>query len=100
MTDFDLDLRAVEDQIESTDGEEGSGARIVLDVLDGSTADEEWIELVEAGNVLVLNVQGEVNRLAAGFARDVRDEGGELVHFRGFLIVAPPGVAVDRERLQ
>jgi hypothetical protein len=102
MGDFDLDLRAVEEQItEAEDGEDGgAGGRIVLDVLDGSTADEEWLALIEAGNVLVLNVAGDVNELAAGFAREVRDADGDLVHFRGFLIVAPPGVDVDRERLQ
>lgn len=100
MGEFDLDLRAVEEHIdEAEDGEGGGGGRVVLDVLDGTTEDEEWIELFEAGNVLVLNVEGDVNRLAAGFARDVRDAGGELVHFRGFLIVAPPAVDVDRERL-
>lgn len=96
MGDFDLDLQAVEDKLDGTD--EGS-ARIVLDVLDGSTDDEEWLELIDDGNVLVLNVDGEVNELAAGFARDVRDMDGELVHFRGFLIVAPPGVVVDTDRL-
>ncbi|MFB6189703.1 MAG: DUF5779 family protein [Halapricum sp.] len=95
MADFDLDLQAVEDKLDGTDGE----TRIVLDILDGSTADEAWIELIEDGAVLVLSVDGDVNQLAAGFARDVRDMDGELVHFRGFLIVAPPGVAVDTDRL-
>ena len=47
----------------------------------------------------MLSVDGDVNELAAGFARDIRDMDGELVHFRGFLIVAPPGVAVDTDRL-
>ena len=102
MDAFDLDLRAVEEHITDAEDREdgdGGGGRIVLGVLDGSTADEEWLETVAAGNVLVLAVEGDVNRLAAGFARDVRDDGGELVHFRGFLIVAPPDVDVDRERL-
>jgi SepF-like predicted cell division protein (DUF552 family) len=102
MSEFDLDLRAVEEHVTEAEDEEGGagGGRIVLDVLDGSTDDEEWIELIETGNVLVLNVAGDVNELAAGFAREVRDAGGELVHFRGFLIVAPPGIEVDRDRLQ
>lgn len=103
MSEFDLDLRAVEEHVaEAEDGGEegGGGGRIVLDVLDGSTEDEEWIDLIETGNVLVLNVAGDVNELAAGFAREVRDAGGDLVHFRGFLIVAPPDIDVDRERLQ
>ncbi|AGN01905.1 hypothetical protein L593_09800 [Salinarchaeum sp. Harcht-Bsk1] len=103
MSDFDLDLRAVEEHVEEAEAEEeqdGSGGRVVLDVLDGSTDDEEWLELIQGGNVLVLNVEGDVNELAAGFAREVRDADGDLVHFRGFLIVAPPGVEVDRDRLQ
>jgi hypothetical protein len=69
-------------------------------VLDGTTPDEEWIEAVDDGTVLVLHVNGDVNELAAGFAREVRDEGGELVHFRGFLLVAPPGVRIDTDRLE
>lgn len=102
MSAFDLDLRAVEEHIDEAEADDDGhgGGRIVLDVLDGSTADGEWLELIQTGNVLVLNVEGDVNELAAGFARDIRDAGGELVHFRGFLIVAPPGIDVDRERLQ
>ncbi|GAB3686268.1 DUF5779 family protein [Salinarchaeum chitinilyticum] len=102
MTAFDLDLRAVEEHIDEAEANEdgNGGGRIVLDVLDGSTPDEEWLDLIQTGNVLVLHVAGDVNELASGFARDVRDAGGELVHFRGFLIVAPPGIDVDRERLQ
>ncbi|MEF8975750.1 MAG: DUF5779 family protein, partial [Halapricum sp.] len=61
---------------------------------------EEWLELIDDGNVLVLNVDGDVNELAAGFARDIRDRDGELVHFRGFLIVAPATVTVDTDRLR
>lgn len=97
MGEFDLDLQAVEDHLE--DGTDDR-VRIVLDVLDGTTDDEEWIDLVDDGVVLVLAVEGDVNERAAGFARDVRDLGGELVHFRGFLLIAPPGVQVDTDRLQ
>lgn len=101
MTDFDLDLRTVEEQIED---DETSGApegtdRIELGVLDGSTSPGEWIGAVEDGRALVLAVEGDVNELAAAFARDVKEMGAELVHFRGFLVVAPPGVAVDTDRL-
>ena len=96
MSDFDLDLQAVEDKL---DGDSDEGVRIVLDVLDGSTPDEEWLEFVEQGVTLVLAVEGDVNELAAGFARDVRDMDGELVHFRGFLLIAPPAVSVDTDRL-
>ena len=99
MSDFSLDLRAVEDHIEDEDDGESTG-RVELGVLDGTTPDEEWIEAVEAGSVLVLNVEGDVNELAAGFARDVKDSGGELVHFRGFLLVAPTGVGIDTDRLE
>ncbi|UTF52016.1 DUF5779 family protein [Natronosalvus rutilus] len=96
MSDFDLDLRTVEEHIDDELELEGS---ILLDVLDGSKDPEAWLEAVNAGNVLVLNVNGDVNELAAGFARDIKEAGGTLVHFRGFLIVAPPGVDVDTSRL-
>jgi hypothetical protein len=96
MSDFDLDLQAVEDQM---DDDEREGSRIVLGVLDGSTPDEEWLAAVDGGAVLVLNVEGDVNELAAGFARDVAEMGGELMRFRDFLLVTPPGVVIDTERL-
>jgi len=96
MGDFDLDLRAAESELdEVTEGD----CRMELAVLDGTTPPEEWIEAVEAGTVLVFAAEGDLNELAAGFARDVRDAGGTLVHFRGFLIVAPPDVSVDTDRL-
>ena len=96
MSDFDLDLRTVEEHIDEELEIEGS---IVLGVLDGSTPAEEWLEAISKGNVLVLAVDGEVNELAAGFARDVKESGGNLIHFRGFLLVTPPGVDVDTDRL-
>ena len=96
MSDFDLDLRTVEEHIDDELELEGS---ILLDVFAGSKPPEEWLEAIGAGNVLVLNVKGDVNELAAGFARDIKESGGSLVHFRGFLIVAPPGVDVDTSRL-
>lgn len=95
MTDFDLDLRAAEDQLD----EELPEGDVVLGVLDGTTDPREWIEAVDRGNVLVLSVDGDLNSLAAGFAREVRDAGGSLVHFRKFLIVSPEGVDVDTARL-
>lgn len=100
MGNFDgLDLQSVEDHItDDTDGSD-SGGRIVLGVLDGTTPPEEWIELVEGGSVLVLNVEGDLNELGAGFAREISNAGGNLVHFRGFLIVSPPGVVIDTDRL-
>ncbi|WP_424018986.1 DUF5779 family protein [Halorientalis pallida] len=96
MSDFDLDLQAVEDQM---DDDEREGSRIVLGILDGSTPDEEWIAEVDGGAVLVLDVEGNVNELASGFARDVTEMGGELMRFRDFLLVTPPGVVIDTERL-
>ncbi|USZ72027.1 DUF5779 family protein [Natronosalvus halobius] len=96
MSDFDLDLRTAEEHIDDELDLEGS---ILLDVLDGSKDPEEWLEAIDAGNVLVLNVNGDVNELAAGFARDIKEAGGTLVHFRGFLIVAPSGIDVDTSRL-
>jgi hypothetical protein len=99
MSDFDgPDLHAVEDQLD--DEEEDVDNRIVLGVLDGTTPPEEWISLVASGAVLVLNVKGDLNERAAGFARDIYEGGGELMHFRGFLVVAPPEVDIDADRLE
>ena len=93
---FDLDLRKAEEQFDVPTDVDGG---VVLGVLDGTTPPEEWLETVQAGNTLLLAVDGDVNQLAAGFARDVKDGGGTLMHFRGFLVVAPPGVDVDTGRL-
>ncbi|QFU81424.1 DUF5779 family protein [Natronorubrum aibiense] len=96
MSDFDLDLRAVEEHIDEELEIEGS---VILGVLDGTTPADEWLEAISKGNLLVLNVEGDVNELASGFARDVKESGGSLIHFRGFLLVAPPGVDVSTDRL-
>lgn len=95
MSDFDLDLRHAEEQLEELEYD----GRVVLGVLDGSTPSEEWIAAVERGCVLVLSIDGDLNELAAGFARTINDQGGELMHFRQFLIVTPPGVDIDTDRL-
>jgi hypothetical protein len=95
MSDFDLDLRGAEEYLD-TDDIEGN---VVLGVLDGSTPPGEWIAAVEGGSVLFLAIEGDLNQLAAGFARDIRDMGGELMHFRQFLVVTPPGVRIDTDRL-
>lgn len=95
MSDFGLDLSDAEEMIES----EGTVGDVVLGVLDGETEPEHWVRNVEYGNVLVLAVDGDLNERAAGFAREVKDMGGELTHFRGFLVVSPPGVDVDTEKL-
>lgn len=98
MSDFDLDLRAVEDRIDDEEEGESSG-EVVLGVLDGTSDGSEWVRAVGDGKVLVLAVEGDVNERAAGFAREIRDEGGDLVHFRGFLVITPPGVTIDTGRL-
>lgn len=96
MDEFEgLDLQAVEEQLDDPE----PGARVVLDVLDGTTPPGEWVELVDSGAVLVLSVEGNLNELAAGFAREIRDGGGGLMHFRGFLVVTPAGVDIDADRL-
>jgi hypothetical protein len=97
MSDFDLDLRGAEDRIES--GEEPGSGDVVLGELDGSTDPAEWVAAVEDGEVLLLAVDGDLNELAAPFARDVKEMGGTLMHFRDMLVVAPPGVEIDTARL-
>ena len=100
MSDFEgLDLQAVEDQMDDVEGDGEGSSRVVLGILDGSTPGGEWVEAVDDGAVLVLNVDGDLNELAADFARDLKEMGSELMHFRGFLVVAPPGVAIDTDRL-
>ena len=95
MSGFDLDLGSIErEELDDRD------RRVVLGILDGSTPGEEWFEEIAHGNVLVLSVEGDLNDLASSFAREVRDAGGSLMHFRGFLIVAPPGIEVESDRLQ
>ncbi len=99
MSDFDgLDLQSVEEELDDEDDGSGTG-RVVLGVLDGTTDPQEWIATIDAGAVLVLNVEGDLNELAADFARDIKEGGGELMHFRDFLIVTPPGVDIDADRL-
>lgn len=94
-SNFNLDLKSVEENIEQDDED----VAIVLGVLDGSTPPDEWTETVDQGNVLVLAIDGDLNKLAAGFARDVKDLGANLVRFREFLIVSPAGVTVDSGRV-
>lgn len=101
MSDFDgLDLQSVEDQLDEEGDSPVGSDRVVLGVLDGTTPPREWLEIIDSGAALVLNVEGDLNELAAGFARDVKEAGGQLVHFRDFLIVTPPGVDIDADRLE
>lgn len=100
MSDFSLDLRNAEEELDISEDVEGAfDGQIVLGVLDGTTPDEEWLGEIAEGNVLFLAIEGDLNELASGFARDVKEAGGNLTHFRRFLIVAPPGVSVNNERL-
>jgi hypothetical protein len=100
MSDFELDLRAVEEHLDDAEAGDGDGGgQVVLGVLDGTTPPEEWADAVRGGQVLVLAVEGDLNRLAAGFAEDVSDAGGDLLQFRDFLVVTPGGVDIDRSRL-
>lgn len=95
VSDFDLDLQTAEGEMDDPPG----GDRVVLGVLDGSTPPEEWIELVVAGNTLVLGVDGDLAELATGFAPRLKEEGAELMHFRGKLVVSPAGRTIDTDRL-
>ena len=93
--DLDLDLQTAEGELDDP----GENGRVELGVLDGSDPPEEWVRAVSDGAVLVLAVEGDLNELAAGFAREIRDMGGELMHFRDFLVVSPPGRDIDTDRL-
>ncbi|RRJ30366.1 DUF5779 family protein [Halocatena pleomorpha] len=95
MDTFDLDLLAAEDQLDDENAEK----RIILGILDGTTPPSEWIGSVRDGYVLILAIDGDLNELAADFARTIKDMGGHLVHFREFLIITPPGIHVDTDRL-
>lgn len=94
MSDFGLDLARAEEELDDE-----TGGDVVLGVLDGETDPQEWIDAVRGGDVLVLAVEGDLNTLAADFAREIRAEGGSLMHFRGFLVVTPEGVDIDSDRL-
>lgn len=99
VSDFEIDLQAVEEHLDDAEDGDGGG-QVVLGVLDGTTPASEWADAVRNGYVLVLAIEGDLNRLAAGFAEDVSEEGGDLVQFRDFLVVTPAGVEIDRSRLE
>ena len=94
MTEFDLDLRDAEAELGDLPSDQ-----VVLGVLNGETSADEWIQAVTQGNILVLSVEGDLNKLAAGFAREIKDMGGELMHFRKFLVVTPPDIQINTDRL-
>ena len=93
MSDFNLNLSEAEEHLDD------DGTDVVLGTLDGTTPPDEWIDTVRSGDVLVLAVEGDLNELAKGFARPIRDSGGNLTHFRQFLVVTPPDVEIDTSRL-
>ena len=95
MSDFDLDLRGAEEHLDDVEIQ----GDVVLGVLDGSTDPEVWVRNIEQGNVLFLAVEGDLNQLAEGFARPIKERGGALMHFRRFLVIAPEGVDIDTDRL-
>ena len=94
MAECDLDLREAEARLDDMPSDE-----VMLGVLDGETEDTEWVQSITQGNVLVLSVEGDLNELAAGFAREIKDMGGELMHFREFLVITPPETAINTDRL-
>jgi SepF-like predicted cell division protein (DUF552 family) len=94
MSNFDLDLRDAEAELGDLPSDQ-----VVLGVLDGETPADEWAQAVRQGNILVLSVEGDLNTLAAGFAREIKDMGGELMHFREFLIVTPTEIQINTDRL-
>jgi hypothetical protein len=91
---FDLDLRTAEKEMDFADGE-----RVMLGILDGTTPVAERTAAIEAGNVLVLAIDGDLNELAADLAPAMKRCGGNLVHFRKFLIISPPDVEIDTNEL-
>lgn len=100
MSDFSLDLRAAEEELDKANIEEGEfGEKVILGVLDGTTPGQEWVQEIEDGHILLLAIEGDLNELAAEFARDVKEMGGSLMHFRRFLVITPPGVKIDNNRL-
>jgi hypothetical protein len=92
---FSLSLEDIEDEMEG----EGVIGDVVLGVLDGTTSPDEWVRNVEYGNVLVLDIEGDLNELAQEIAPKISELGGGLTHFRGFLVVSPPGVEIDTDKL-
>jgi len=72
MSDWDLDLRDAEEQMDEAFAAAGD---VVLGVLDGTTDPDEWVRSIDYGNTLVLSVDGDLNELAAGFAREVKGYG-------------------------
>ena len=91
---FDLDLQAAEQEIDFDED-----ARLILGVLDGTTSIGERLDAIERGHTLVLAIDGDLTELAADLAPAIKKAGGNLVHFRKFLIISPPGIEIDTSEL-
>ena len=91
---FDLDLQAAEQEIDFDED-----ARLILGVLDGTTSIGERLDAIERGHTLVLAIDGDLTELAADLAPAIKKVGGNLVHFRKFLIISPPGIEIDTSEL-
>lgn len=99
MDEFGLDLSTAENHLERATSGASIDQQVVLGILDGTSDPNEWLETVMSGDILILSVDGDLNELAKEFARPIVERGGELTHFRGFLIVTPPKVTIDTDRL-
>lgn len=91
---FDLDLQTAEKEMDFADDEQ-----VILGILDGTTPVAERIEAIERGNVLILAIDGDLKELAGDLAPAVKKRGGNLVHFRKFLIISPPDLEIDTSEL-
>ena len=94
MDPYELDLESVEEALDLP-----SDQKIVLGFLDGSVPESEWIIELELENILVLQIKGELEDLIQEIAPHIKENGGSIVHFRGFLIITPPAISVDNTRL-
>jgi hypothetical protein len=94
MDRFELDLESIEEELTETINQ-----KIILGFLDGSVPDSEWVQELDSGNVVVLQIKGDLEELVHDMAPEIKQKGGSIVHFRGFLILAPSGIFIDNERL-
>ena len=94
MDSYELDLESVEEALDLSEDQ-----KIILGFLDGSVPESEWISELELGNVLVLQIKGELEDLIQEVAPYIKENGGSIVHFRGFLIITPSTISVDNPRL-
>tara|TARA_A100001037_G_scaffold305907_1_gene347992 strand:- start:2336 stop:2623 length:288 start_codon:yes stop_codon:yes gene_type:complete len=94
MDTYELDLESVEEALDLS-----SDQKLVLGFLDGVTPESEWINELELGNVLILQIKGELETLIQEIAPYVKDKGGTAMRFREFLILSPPNISVDNTRL-